>query len=183
VVADEQFWKVFQTSVTPMLVVGDDAVYRDVNDAVCRELGRSREDIVGRHAGLFTPADRRDDVPDLWRTFMRRRVMALQWPLRLGSGEVRDVPIVLVADMAGPGQHVIAHLEGRPRVSPLSPREQEITRLLAAGLTGEEIARELWISPETVRTHIRNAKDSVGARTRSQLVARAVSEHLMTPLL
>src|SRR3954453_2333573 len=62
----------------------------------------------------------------------------------------------------------------------LTPREAEVTGLLALGLTGEEIARRLELSPETVRTHIRNAMGHLGARTRAHLVARALGHSLIT---
>ena len=56
----------------------------------------------------------------------------------------------------------------------LSRRESEILSLLAQGLTGEEIARRLVLSPETVRTHVRNAMEKLDARTRTQAVVMAL---------
>jgi DNA-binding NarL/FixJ family response regulator len=56
----------------------------------------------------------------------------------------------------------------------LSRRESEILTLLAEGLTGEEIARRLVLSPETVRTHVRNAMEKLNARTRVQAVVMAL---------
>lgn len=56
----------------------------------------------------------------------------------------------------------------------LSSRESEILGFLADGLTGEEIARRLVLSPETVRTHVRNATEKLGARTRTEAVVRAL---------
>jgi DNA-binding CsgD family transcriptional regulator len=56
----------------------------------------------------------------------------------------------------------------------LSAREREIVRLVAAGETGPEIADQLHISHATVRTHVRNAMAKVGARSRAQLVAKAL---------
>lgn len=56
----------------------------------------------------------------------------------------------------------------------LSSRESEILGLLAEGLTGEEIAKRLVLSPETVRTHIRNAMEKLGAKTRVEAVVKAV---------
>ena len=53
----------------------------------------------------------------------------------------------------------------------LSPREQEILGLLSEGLTGQAIAGRLFLSPETVRTHIRNARTKLGAKTRVHAVA------------
>jgi DNA-binding CsgD family transcriptional regulator len=57
----------------------------------------------------------------------------------------------------------------------LSPRERQVVELLAAGLTGEEVAERLGISPATVRVHIRNATGKLGASTRTQAVAIAVA--------
>jgi len=56
----------------------------------------------------------------------------------------------------------------------LSARESEILGFLAEGLTGEEIARRLVLSPETVRTHVRNAMEKLDARTRTEAVVKAI---------
>ena len=61
------------------------------------------------------------------------------------------------------------------RLKALSPRETEILGLLAEGLNGQAIADQLFLSPETVRTHVRNATVKLGARTRVQAVAMLVS--------
>ena len=64
----------------------------------------------------------------------------------------------------------------RAGVSELSPRERQILGLLAGGRNGSEIAGDLFLSAETVRTHVRNAVRKLGARTRIQAVAMLV-EH------
>ncbi|HEU5105728.1 MAG TPA: response regulator transcription factor [Solirubrobacterales bacterium] len=56
----------------------------------------------------------------------------------------------------------------------LSDREGEILAMLARGLTGEEIAQRLVLSPETVRTHVRNAMSKLEARTRTEAVVKAL---------
>jgi PAS domain S-box-containing protein len=61
----------------------------------------------------------------------------------------------------------------------LSPREREIVGLIALGRTSPEIAEELRIAHDTVRTHARNAMVKVGARSRAHLVARVLGEGLM----
>jgi DNA-binding CsgD family transcriptional regulator len=58
----------------------------------------------------------------------------------------------------------------------LSAREREVVRLVAQGFTGQEVAEELHISHETVRTHVRNAMAKTGARSRAHLVAKAMAE-------
>jgi DNA-binding CsgD family transcriptional regulator/ketosteroid isomerase-like protein len=67
----------------------------------------------------------------------------------------------------------------RTRVDNLSPREREILSMLASGNTVAEIAKELFLSPFTVRTHIRNAKDKLQARTTAHAVAIALDEHAL----
>ena len=61
-----------------------------------------------------------------------------------------------------------------PRPTTLSLREGEILGLLAEGLNGQAIAERLFLSPETVRTHVRNATTKLGAKTRVQAVAMMV---------
>jgi DNA-binding NarL/FixJ family response regulator len=57
----------------------------------------------------------------------------------------------------------------------LSGREAEILELLSTGLTGEAIAERLVLSPETIRTHVRDAMGKLQARTRSEAVVRPLS--------
>jgi DNA-binding CsgD family transcriptional regulator len=61
----------------------------------------------------------------------------------------------------------------RAQGAPLSVREREILGLLASGESGAQIAAALVLSPETVRTHIRNAMSKLGASSRAQAVALA----------
>jgi DNA-binding NarL/FixJ family response regulator len=56
----------------------------------------------------------------------------------------------------------------------LSPREREIMDLLAQGLTGEQVAERLYLSPQTIKTHIRNAMNKLEAHTRVHAIAIAL---------
>lgn len=62
----------------------------------------------------------------------------------------------------------------------LTQREREVLRLLADGHANEEIGKRLFISAETVRTHVRKAMDKLDADTRTQAVARALRDHLIS---
>jgi DNA-binding NarL/FixJ family response regulator len=62
----------------------------------------------------------------------------------------------------------------------LTPRERDVLRLLADGLSNEQIGKRLFISPETVRTHVRKAMDKLEADTRTQAVATALRQSLIT---
>ena len=55
-------------------------------------------------------------------------------------------------------------------VDALSEREREVLRLVAAGLTNVRIAEALFLSPHTVRTHVRNCLRKLGVSTRAQAV-------------
>jgi DNA-binding NarL/FixJ family response regulator len=55
----------------------------------------------------------------------------------------------------------------------LTPREMQVLRLLARGHNNAEIAAELFVSRETVKTHVRNVLDKLAARDRTQAVVRA----------
>jgi DNA-binding NarL/FixJ family response regulator len=65
-------------------------------------------------------------------------------------------------------------LEVAAGVPALTPREREIFQLLARGLNAPDIARELVLSPATVRTHIQNGVARLGAKSRLQALAMAV---------
>ena len=58
-------------------------------------------------------------------------------------------------------------------VEPLSPREQEVLALVAAGLTNREIAEHLFISPETVKKHCTAIYGKLGVKNRTEAAARA----------
>jgi DNA-binding CsgD family transcriptional regulator len=61
----------------------------------------------------------------------------------------------------------------------LSDRETEIIRLIALGESGPEIADQLHITHNTVRTHVRNAMTKTGARSRAHLVAKSMGAGLV----
>ena len=63
-------------------------------------------------------------------------------------------------------------LADRERI--ITAREAEVLALLAKGATGVEAAKQLWISPETVRTHVRNAMTKLGANTRAHAIVLAM---------
>lgn len=61
-----------------------------------------------------------------------------------------------------------------PARSVLTRREREVFELLAGGMNGEDVAADLVLSPETVRTHIRNGMRKLDARTRVHALALAL---------
>ena len=77
----------------------------------------------------------------------------------------------------------VAAPERSPRPAPgldeLTPRQLEILRLIADGLSNVEIATRLWLSPLTVKTHVSHVLRKLGARDRVQLVVAAYESGLV----
>jgi DNA-binding NarL/FixJ family response regulator len=62
------------------------------------------------------------------------------------------------------------------RMPSLSNREREVLDLLAQGLTGEQVADQLFLSAETIKTHVRNAMAKLEAHTRVHAIAIALRQ-------
>jgi DNA-binding NarL/FixJ family response regulator len=80
--------------------------------------------------------------------------------------------------LSGPAE---ASDHARERLSGLTDREREIMIMVAAGLTNDEIADRLRISPFTAKTHVNRAMVKLGAHDRAQLVMIAYETRLVTP--
>lgn len=68
-----------------------------------------------------------------------------------------------------------------PDLSVLTGREREIVALVATGLSNDEIAARLFVSPLTAKTHVNRAMAKLGARDRAQLVVLAYRSGLVRP--
>ncbi len=86
-------------------------------------------------------------------------------------------------------RRLIADIAARPHrpttpssaLAELTDREREVMALVATGLTNDEIAAKLYLSPLTVKTHVSRAMLKLGARDRAQLVVIAYQTGLVTP--
>jgi DNA-binding NarL/FixJ family response regulator len=74
---------------------------------------------------------------------------------------------------------VLSSSAATEKMSKLTQRERDVLRLLADGLSNEEIGKVLFISHETVRTHVRKAMAKLDADTRTQAVATALRQSLI----
>jgi DNA-binding NarL/FixJ family response regulator len=75
---------------------------------------------------------------------------------------------------------VLASPQATDRLHALTKREREVLRLLADGMRNEQIGSELSISPLTVRSHVKHAMEKLEADTRTQAVASALRQSLIT---
>lgn len=69
---------------------------------------------------------------------------------------------------------------GRSKSVPLTPRQREILRLIAAGLENKQIARKLGIGVHTVKTHVSRVLHKLGAASRTEAVVMAMKERLIS---
>jgi PAS domain S-box-containing protein len=177
--ADPESWRaIFERSGCVMLLEDDDAKLVRVNAAACRVLKRSREELEGASIDDFTVWPAADARAAQRRALRRDGVMVVQRRFSTGDGGTVNLDLCGTAGVL-PSLNLFVGVppgtrrEPRPesRGKPLSPREREVVDLLADGLSGVEVAHHLVLSPQTVRTHIRNAMDKLGARTRAHLVA------------
>jgi DNA-binding NarL/FixJ family response regulator len=68
-----------------------------------------------------------------------------------------------------------------PSLKLLTEREREVMALVANGLSNDEIAQQLYISPATAKTHVSRVMTKLNARDRAQLVVFAYETGLVTP--
>jgi LuxR family maltose regulon positive regulatory protein len=108
--------------------------------------------IVDQRSGRLSPA------PGVPLAYLRRLQAAFR------PGEARGVPAqpVQAAEVAAP-----------ELAEPLTDRELQVLALLAAGISNQQIARELVVALETVKKHVSHILGKLGAANRTQAVARA----------
>jgi PAS domain S-box-containing protein len=182
------FWGIFERSVNPMLLADDQRRYQAANDAACRLFGLSRPELLTMTIDDVTPPEARDGIDEVWATFLAQGSLTGRYELLLPGDRREEVEYSATAEVL-PGRHLSIFLTGaappRPPESESpetaaegstnrerpSPRELEILAFVALGSTSAQIADALALSPETVRTHIRNAMQKLGARTRAQAIA------------
>ena len=83
----------------------------------------------------------------------------------------------LIAEFAGR----VKRPEPGPELNALTQREREVMALVAGGLSNDEIAAELVLSPATAKTHVSRILTKMRARDRAQLVVLAYEAGLITP--
>ena len=104
---------------------------------------------------------------------------------------VRAVRAVAAGDaLLSPGvtrrliEEYASHAKGSevaPALDELTEREREVMALVAEGLSNEEIAQKLFVSPATAKTHVSRAMVKLRARDRAQLVVFAYESGLVRP--
>ena len=183
------FWTAFKNSRNAMVVLDDRRRIVEVNGAHVALLGLAREAVIGRPIYEFVAEGPLMSDKE-WQVALSRGDFTGEAPLVRSDGgketvqfaahvEVvtgRRLVLVVVLSTSRWGRHSRREVDQARAAATLSKREREIVRLIALGETGPEIAAELRISHDTVRTHVRNAMTKLGARSRAHLVAKSLGD-------
>lgn len=167
------------------------------NAAACELFGVSREEIPWRRIDDFTPATERTRLHERWQVFLSSGAAEGWYKLDIpGRGPV-PVEFSAVANVlparhlsifippedtpAGQADSALACDAAWTAVVPddggqlqLTSREREVMTLVASGLQGGDMAQRLFLSPETVKSHVQNAMGKLGSHTRAHAVAIAL---------
>jgi LuxR family transcriptional regulator, maltose regulon positive regulatory protein len=97
------------------------------------------------------------------------------------SALVAEVRGVLAGTQAGPQHGAPPPSRPEPLLEPLSDSEVRVLRYLPTSLSAPEIASELYVSHNTVRTHLRHLYAKLGTHSRADTIARARALGLLAP--
>jgi PAS domain S-box-containing protein len=183
-VQDVDLWLI-DSLVVPVSLHDVDGRFMHTNPAAERAAGFSNAYLLGRHFTELVRPEARENVETQFRRAVERGeptdfetafedagghlrgVRAQHLPLR--DGDTIVGVLILAFEVRRPASEPV-RVKPDPR---LTPRQREILDLIASGLSTAEVARELTLSPETVRNHLRNASRELRAHTRLEAIATA----------
>ena len=186
------FSAAFVQSRNPMVLLDSHRIQVDVNGAYLNLLGYRRDQLIGQAIYKFVPGGPTLTDPE-WKALLDTQQFTGDQKLLAADGTTIAVQFAATTEVVTGHRRVLFVALSTSRWGPrflraiqpvgepekLSRREYEVVRLVALGRTGPEIAEELHIAHNTVRTHTRNAMEKLGARSRAQLVAKALGEGLV----
>ena len=180
-------WAFFDSAPVALLAADDERQIVRVNTRWAEMTFHEREALPGMRIDDLLAQESRPGIDMRWGDLMSTGLATARVVFMRSDGTRLAVRYGGFANVL-PGVHVAAFFPepgqdtrvGRPprarRAGQLTRREQESLRLVALGMTTTAAAEQLGISPETVRTHVRNAMNKLGARTRAQAIAVAMRD-------
>jgi PAS domain S-box-containing protein len=185
------FATAFERSRNAMLLTDGQRVIVDTNPAFLGLLGRRRDAVIGEPVYAFV-AGGPLATNEEWAVTLAEgrfsgetelvdadgRPVVVQWAASTEIVTGRSLVLFVALSISRWGSRTRRTVDPDEPPRALTPREREIVHHLALGAAGPEIADELQISHETVRTHVRNAMGKVGARSRAHLVAKSLGHGL-----
>ncbi|HEX5712996.1 MAG TPA: LuxR C-terminal-related transcriptional regulator [Solirubrobacterales bacterium] len=180
----------------PMLIADDQRRWVTGNLAACDLLGIAREEIPWRTMDDFTPPEERKTLEEKWAAFLSaggaegwyqlyvpdRGSVPVEFSATANVLPARHLSVFIPAagTSAEQGGNLPHEMAWEPVAKEeaaslqLTEREREIMTLVASGLQSGDIAERLFLSPETVKSHVHNALEKLGAHTRAHAVAIAL---------
>lgn len=186
------FSTAFTQSRNPMVLLDSRRCHVDVNGAYLSLLHFRREQLIGQPIYRFVRGGPKLTQAE-WESRITTQQLSGDTKLVAADGETIAVQFAGHMEVVTGHRRILFVALSTSRWGPrfrrsvadghqpekLSRREYDVVRLVAQGSTGPEIAEELQITHNTVRTHTRNAMEKVGARSRAHLVAKALGEGLV----
>jgi PAS domain S-box-containing protein len=187
------FWTLFERSTNPIAVLDDQLRFIALNEPALETLGHTRGFLIGRSSLDIVAGSERAKATEEWQALLRtgeasgdRTVVRsdggpvfIEFAARLATVDGRRLAVYVVTELREPPP---AGQPSEPDAEALTPREREVVTLIALGEDSAGVAAKLTISPETARTHVRNAMRKLGVRTRAQLVAVTLAAGVIAPV-
>jgi PAS domain S-box-containing protein len=187
----------FKQSRHPMLIADDERRWVNGNAAACDLLGIPRDEIPWHTMDDFTPPSERTRLEQQWKEFLSsgaaegwyhlyvpdRGPIPVEFSATANVLPTRHLSVFIPPDSAfteeadaararqADWKPVVPEDSGRLQ---LTNREREVITLVASGLHSDELAERLFLSPETVKSHVHNAMVKLGVHTRAHAVAVAL---------
>jgi PAS domain S-box-containing protein len=180
-------WDFIERAPVPLIAADEERRIKRVNSRWCEMTGYPAEQALTMKLDDLVAPESKPGVEMRWGDLLRSGMATARTVLMCADGSrlhvrygafAHVIPGVQVATfLPEPGQAGRLMRPARTRrTGQLTRREQESLRLVAMGMTTTVAAEQLGISPETVRTHVRNAMNKLGARTRAQAIAVAMRD-------
>jgi PAS domain S-box-containing protein len=191
--SEQQFRQVFNQGPLGIALVDLDARIIDANRALCRFVGRARQELLGATLAAFAHPEDADKESELARQISAEVSSGYQTETRFIT-DVGDVVFasvtasVIRGEMGAPvyGLRILEDITKRKRLeselvahattagkllASFTPRETEILALLCEGYPASRMAERLSLSVRTVESHLANSYRKLGVRTREDAVA------------
>lgn len=183
----------FALSQHSMLIADDQRRWVTGNAAACDLLGVTQEEISWHTMDEFVPSDARQRLDEHWEQFLASGAAEGWYSLHIPARGQVPIEFSATANVL-PSRHLSVFIPADGSADPVEPgalgwtpvptesggrlrltdREREIMALVASGLQGADIAERLFLSPETIKSHVHNAMGKLGAHTRAHAVAIAL---------
>jgi DNA-binding CsgD family transcriptional regulator len=184
----ERLMAVFERSPVPMLMLDDRRRHVEANHSARLALRLSLAQVRTYTPDEVVPLDELPTLEPIWTRLLETGCVSGRSVFAGPDGGRMEVVYWGLAN-ALPGLHLFAFAPADwhhdelgtldeespdPPVASLTPREREVLQLATEGLTGPRIAKQLVVSPTTVKTHFTNLYEKLGVSDRAAAVAKGI---------